>query len=164
MTSEPNTASTGVAATTLAATALAAFLAAPLAAQSAGDIARAYREAHEVEIVHDFAELLSYPNRARDLDDITRAAEYIRGELHHAARREMITKLDDFLRRRSKIALIATTADIKAAPGLMEACRILFGEDDAAAKFHEYFAANGSPSAYPDSPPTVTASSPTSSG
>ena len=39
-----------------------------------------YREAHEVEILHDFAELLSYPNRAFT-PDIVRAAEYIRGEL-----------------------------------------------------------------------------------
>jgi glycerol-3-phosphate dehydrogenase len=65
--------------------------------------------------------------------------EYTRGELYHAARREMITKLDDFLRRRSKIALIATKDAIRAAPGLFEACRILFG-DDAEARFIEYFA------------------------
>ena len=52
-----------------------------ISAQSAAEVARTYREAHEVEILRDFAELLSYPNRARDLDDITRAAEYIRDEL-----------------------------------------------------------------------------------
>ena len=52
-----------------------------ISAQSGAEVARAYREAHEVEILRDFAELLSYPNRARDLDDITRAAEYIRDEL-----------------------------------------------------------------------------------
>ena len=52
-----------------------------ISAQSGGEVARAYREAHEVEILRNFAELLSYPNRARDLDDITRAAEYIRDEL-----------------------------------------------------------------------------------
>jgi glycerol-3-phosphate dehydrogenase len=65
--------------------------------------------------------------------------EYIRGELYHAARREMITKLDDFLRRRSKIALIARPSTIRDAPGLFEACRILFG-DEAEDKFEEYFA------------------------
>jgi len=64
--------------------------------------------------------------------------EYIRGELYHAAKREMITKLEDFLRRRSKIALIATKDAIAEAPGLFEACRILFG-DEAEAKFVEYF-------------------------
>ena len=64
--------------------------------------------------------------------------EYIRGELYHAARREMITKLDDFVRRRSKIAFIARKHEIRDAPGLFEACRILFGEE-AEAKFVEYF-------------------------
>jgi glycerol-3-phosphate dehydrogenase len=64
--------------------------------------------------------------------------EYIRGELYHAARREMITKLDDFVRRRSKIAFIARKHEIRDAPGLFEACRILFG-DQAQAKFEEYF-------------------------
>jgi glycerol-3-phosphate dehydrogenase len=64
--------------------------------------------------------------------------EYLRGELYHAARREMITKLEDFLRRRSKIALIAHVNTIREAPGLFEACRILFG-DEAEAKFEEYF-------------------------
>jgi glycerol-3-phosphate dehydrogenase len=64
--------------------------------------------------------------------------EYIRGELYHAARREMITKLDDFVRRRSKIAFIARKHEIRDAPGLFEACRILFGEE-AEAKFFEYF-------------------------
>ena len=69
---------------------------------------------------------------------LIRGTEYIRGELYHAARREMISKLSDFLRRRSKIALIANTATIRQAPGLFEACRILFG-DEAEAKFMEYF-------------------------
>jgi glycerol-3-phosphate dehydrogenase len=65
--------------------------------------------------------------------------EYIRGELHHAAQREMITKLEDFLRRRSKIALIARTEQIRTAPGLVDACEILFGAE-AQQKFDEYFA------------------------
>ena len=69
---------------------------------------------------------------------LIRGTEYIRGELYHAARLEMITKLEDFLRRRSKIALIARTSTIREAPGLFEACRILFGEQ-ASEKFEEYF-------------------------
>ena len=64
--------------------------------------------------------------------------EYIRCEIHHAARREMIVKLEDFLRRRSKIALVARPETIWHAPGLMEACRILFG-DQARERFDEYF-------------------------
>jgi glycerol-3-phosphate dehydrogenase len=65
-------------------------------------------------------------------------AEYLRCEIAQAARREMIVKLDDFLRRRSKIALVIRKNDLRAAPGLREACRLLFG-DDADARFEEYF-------------------------
>jgi len=36
--------------------------------------------------------------------------------------------LDDFLRRRSKIALVVRREDILAAPGLWRACEILFGD------------------------------------
>src|SRR5262245_47396314 len=64
--------------------------------------------------------------------------EYIRCELHHAAQREMITKLSDFLRRRSTISLIAPLHQIRTAPGLVEACEILFGPE-AQQKLEEYF-------------------------
>jgi glycerol-3-phosphate dehydrogenase len=69
---------------------------------------------------------------------IIETSEYIRCELDEAARREMVVKLDDFLRRRSKIALVVRREEIRAAPGLREACRILFGEE-AEAKIAEYF-------------------------
>jgi glycerol-3-phosphate dehydrogenase len=59
-------------------------------------------------------------------------------EIQQAARREMITKLEDFLRRRSKIALVVRREDIRNSPGLMEACEILFG-DQARQKIDEYF-------------------------
>jgi acetylornithine deacetylase/succinyl-diaminopimelate desuccinylase-like protein len=39
---------------------------------------RAYRIAHEKEIVQEFAHLLSLPNRATDLPDIERNAEFIK--------------------------------------------------------------------------------------
>lgn len=56
-------------------------------------------------------------------------AEYTRCEIELAARREMIVRLEDFMRRRSKIELVVRREDILAArPGLREACRILFGE------------------------------------
>jgi glycerol-3-phosphate dehydrogenase len=64
-------------------------------------------------------------------------SEYLRVEIEHAAEREMITKLEDFLRRRSKISLVVRKEDILAAPGLCEACQILFG-DAAKAKLQEY--------------------------
>ena len=66
-------------------------------------------------------------------------AEDLRCEIAQAARREMIVKLDDFLRRRSKIALVIHKDALRTAPGLREACQILFG-DEADARFDEYFA------------------------
>jgi glycerol-3-phosphate dehydrogenase len=50
-----------------------------------------------------------------------------RCELHHAAETEMIVELEDFLRRRSKIALLHRHEDLVRAPGLREACEILGG-------------------------------------
>jgi glycerol-3-phosphate dehydrogenase len=75
----------------------------------------------------------------RQADVIIETSEYIRCELDEAARREMVVKLADFLRRRSKIALVVRREEIRAAPGLREACRILFGEDQIEAKIEEYF-------------------------
>ena len=61
------------------------------------------------------------PDRAKVLIEGT---EYIRAELEEAARREMITKLEDFLRRRSKISLVVKKEDLKKSTGLKEACKI----------------------------------------
>ena len=71
-------------------------------------------------------------------DDIIEGAEYVRAELYYAAQTEMITKLDDFLRRRSKIALVLGREEISQADGLREACELLFGAD-AQRKIDEYF-------------------------
>ncbi|MAR92068.1 MAG: glycerol-3-phosphate dehydrogenase/oxidase [Pseudomonadota bacterium] len=65
-------------------------------------------------------------------------AEYTRCEIEQAARREVIVKLEDFLRRRSKISQVVRTEDLRKAPGLREACKILF-EDQADEKYEEYF-------------------------
>lgn len=74
----------------------------------------------------------------KNAEVLIKGTEYIRCELHQAARSEMITRLEDFLRRRSKIAMVERRAVIQQAPGLMEACRILFGAD-AKRRFDEYF-------------------------
>ena len=66
-------------------------------------------------------------------------AEYLRCEIELAARHEMIVTLDDFLRRRSKIALVVTQQALREAPGLHEACELLFGSA-AQARYDEYFA------------------------
>ena len=64
----------------LAIAAVAALVPGAAAAQSGSDVARAYREAHEASIVRDFAELLTYPNRAFT-PEIREAALYIRDRL-----------------------------------------------------------------------------------
>jgi glycerol-3-phosphate dehydrogenase len=74
----------------------------------------------------------------RQAEVLIKGTEYLRCEVAQAARREMITKLEDFLRRRSKIALVERHEDIRRSPGLTEACEILFG-DAAADKLAEYF-------------------------
>jgi hypothetical protein len=51
------------------------------AAQSGPDVAARWRDANGPRILHEFAELLRYPNRARDTADIDRAASYIRDQL-----------------------------------------------------------------------------------
>ena len=81
------------------------------------------------------------PSKARQ---VIEGAEYVQCELDHAAHHEMITKLEDFLRRRSKIALVMSDEQIAQAPGLREACRILFG-DEADARLEEYFATHEAP-------------------
>ena len=71
-------------------------------------------------------------------NDIIAGAEYVRVELYYAAQTEMITTLDDFLRRRSKIALVLSYEEIREAEGIHEACRLLFG-DEAQKRYDEYF-------------------------
>lgn len=56
-------------------------------------------------------------------------AEYLRCEIEHTARREMIVKLDDFLRRRSKISLVIRQRGFLQSPGLLEVCGVFFAED-----------------------------------
>ena len=65
--------------------------------------------------------------------------EYLRCELKLARRREMVTRLEDFLRRRSKISLVVPEQTIRRSPGLREACDILF-DDQAEARLQEYLA------------------------
>jgi glycerol-3-phosphate dehydrogenase len=72
-------------------------------------------------------------------EDIMDSADYLRAELYNAAEHEMIVKLDDFMRRRSKIDLVVHDDDIRRSPGLAEVAEILFG-GDAERRLAEYFA------------------------
>jgi len=74
----------------------------------------------------------------RQAEVLIKGTDYIRCEIQLAKHQEMIVKLEDFLRRRSKIALVVRQEDIRNADGLMEACEILFG-DQAHQKYEEYF-------------------------
>lgn len=71
---------------------------------------------------------------------LIKGTDYLRCEIELARRQEMIVKLEDFLRRRSKIELVVRREDIQGAEGLIEACRILFG-DQAEERLAEYFGA-----------------------
>ena len=66
-------------------------------------------------------------------------AEYLKCEIEQTGRREMITKLEDFLRRRSKISQVVREESLRESPGLLKACRVFFG-DDAERKLDEYWA------------------------
>ncbi|MCF7985067.1 MAG: FAD-dependent oxidoreductase [Thiohalocapsa sp.] len=74
----------------------------------------------------------------RQAEVLIKGTDYLRCEIQLAKRQEMIVKLEDFLRRRSKIALVVPRQTIQQADGLMEACRILFGEH-AQQRYDEYF-------------------------
>lgn len=76
---------------------------------------------------------------SREAEILIEGTEYIRAEIEQTAKREMVTKLEDFLRRRSKVALVARQEMIRQSAGLMEACEILFGKEQARARFDEYF-------------------------
>ena len=72
-------------------------------------------------------------------EDIMGSADYIRVELHEAARSEMVTRLEDFMRRRSKIDLVVTDEAVDESPGLREVAEILFGREEADRRLAEYY-------------------------
>lgn len=78
----------------------------------------------------------------RQAEVLIQGTDYIRCEIRLAKQQEMITKLEDFMRRRSKIELVVRREDVRAARGLMEACEILF-EHQAQSKYDEYFRERG---------------------
>jgi alpha-glycerophosphate oxidase/glycerol-3-phosphate dehydrogenase len=91
---------------------------------------------YDINALQILDEIQRDPSQAEQL---MKNAEYLRAELHYAARREMITKLEDFVRRRSKIEMVLRKQEIINTPGMIEACTILFG-DEAEEKRKEYCA------------------------
>ena len=79
---------------TMPAVVVAAMASGDVSAQSGADIAARYRDANAPRIVRDFAELLSYPNRARDTNDIERAAAFIREQMQAAGVAAELLRVD----------------------------------------------------------------------
>ena len=71
-------------------------------------------------------------------EDIMENADYLRVELRIAAGTEMITKLEDFLRRRSKITQVVPEDVVRNSEGIREVAEILFGST-ADERLVEYF-------------------------
>jgi glycerol-3-phosphate dehydrogenase len=82
------------------------------------------------------AEAIARDPRAAEV--VMPSAGVLRCEVSAAARREMVVRLEDFLRRRTEAALVARREDLRRDPGLGEAARILFG-DAAEERVREYF-------------------------
>ena len=76
-----------------------------------------------------FSMLEAIADDARMAEDVMNSADYLRVELHLAARTEMITRLEDFMRRRSKIELVVRRDDVVGSDGLHDVAEILFGAD-----------------------------------
>ena len=70
--------------------------------------------------------------------DVMESADYLRVELHNAADHEMIVKLEDFMRRRSKIDLVVADDEFVGSDGLAELSQLLFG-DDGERKLEEFY-------------------------
>jgi glycerol-3-phosphate dehydrogenase len=84
-------------------------------------------------------EIRSNPSMGQD---IMEPADYLRVELHVAAGTEMITRLEDFLRRRSKITQVIPEEEVLKSDGLREVVEILFGAD-ADRRLDEYGKGSG---------------------
>ncbi len=75
---------------------------------------------------------------ARQAEVLVEGTGYLRCELAHAVEHEMVVELEDLLRRRSDMAMVTRAGDLRAAPGVREACEALFGAR-AQEKLDEYF-------------------------
>ena len=78
----------------VAGSALALLLSVTAWSQSGIDVVRRYREANGPRILRDFAELLSYPNVARESADIERAAAFVRDQLRSVGVESELLRVD----------------------------------------------------------------------
>ncbi|MGC3996474.1 MAG: FAD-dependent oxidoreductase [Anaeromyxobacter sp.] len=82
----------------------------------------------------------------RQAEELVPGSGFLRCELEATARREMVVRLDDFLRRRTQLAQVVHRDALRRAPGVAEAARELFGPD-AEQRLTEYFEEALAPSA-----------------
>ncbi len=61
-----------------------------------------------------------------------------RCELSYIANNELVVTLEDFLRRRSKVAMVMSHDELKISPAIFAVCEHLFG-NEAKVKYDEYF-------------------------
>lgn len=80
-------------------------------------------------------EIKSDANAASTLID---GCDYMACEFRYAGIHEMVTSLEDFLRRRTKIALTIRHDELRSSTGLRIACELMFGTQ-ASQKLDEYF-------------------------
>ena len=89
-----------------------------------------------VKAISIIEKIIENPKIAEPLID---GAEYLKCELNETCQNEMVINLEDFLKRRSKIALVVPLRELKKSEALKEACKLLF-EEKAEEKWDEYFA------------------------
>ncbi len=87
---------------------------------------------------HALPMLDAIENNPEMADTMIEGSGIRRCEIENLSENEMIVKLEDYLRRRSKLGLLFTPEKLKNASGLYEVCEKFFGEE-AGAKFNEYF-------------------------
>jgi glycerol-3-phosphate dehydrogenase len=86
-----------------------------------------------------FGLLKAIAKDAEQAEPILAGTAFIRCEIELMAEREMIVTLEDFLRRRSDLALVTRHGDLRGAAGMMDVCTLLFGAEQAGQKFDDYF-------------------------
>ncbi len=74
------------------------------------------------------------PNQASRMIE---GSDFIRAEIVYSAEQEMVTKLEDFLRRRTMLAQTTRHDELINDPGLLDICQILFS-DEANVRHDEY--------------------------
>lgn len=91
---------------------------------------------------HALPMLDAIENDSRMMDTLIEGSGIRRCEIDYLVRSELIVKLEDYLRRRSKLELLVSQEVLKKSKGLFEVCEKLF-DDQAQFRYDEYFNAGG---------------------